>query len=280
MSHTEAREVATAAAAHSGVEIDEATSMEANTEISGLLANVWGVGPDDSPLKPALIRVASHLGCYVVAAYQPNGVMVGASFGMFAADGHLHSHITGVDPSRQGRGIGLALKLHQRVWALEHGIDRVSWTFDPLVARNAYFNIARLGVDVIDYHQDFYGEMQDEINAGDATDRLFVDWNLRSSRVEEAVAGTGVITEIDNLLTRVGVVVGIDGERPVFEQLSDEAGTVVVAVPPDIEGTRSRNPELAREWRMGVRAGLGDALRRGYRLTGVSRQGWYVLEKQ
>ena len=78
------------------------------------------------------------------------------------------------------RNVGYALKLHQRAWALQRGIATITWTFDPLVRRNAYFNLAKLGVRATRYLPNFYGAMQDPINAGDDTDRLLVDWDLAS----------------------------------------------------------------------------------------------------
>ena len=73
--------------------------------------------------------------------------------------------------TRRGRGhqVGHALKMHQRRWALERGLSTITWTFDPLVARNAYFNLAKLGATPVHYYEDFYGELGDELG-GDAPD--------------------------------------------------------------------------------------------------------------
>ena len=96
--------------------------------------------------------------------------------------GHRITARPGVRHEAVGRGIGAAMKLHQRLWCLEHGITRMSWTFDPLIARNAYFNIgARLGALPSEYHPDFYGQMRDGVNAGHASDRVFVEWDLTAA---------------------------------------------------------------------------------------------------
>ena len=79
---------------------------------------------------------------------------------------------------RTGKHVGLALKQHQRRWALGRGIMTIEWTFDPLVRRNAYFNLVKLGARVVGYEPAFYGAMHDAFNDGDDTDRAVVRWNL------------------------------------------------------------------------------------------------------
>ena len=136
------------------------------------MQDVWGMS---APLVTVeLLTAISHSGGYVAAAFDHDR-MVGASVG-FLADHHgepaLHSHVTGVSASMRHAGIGRAIKLHQRAWAAERGLAWITWTFDPLVRRNAWFNIALLGADVDAYLPSFYGEMTDAINAGDDSDRL------------------------------------------------------------------------------------------------------------
>src|SRR5262245_30448075 len=145
-------------------------------EAATLLDGIWGTG-DEHVVDPGTMRALAHVGGYVAGAYDGD-TLVGASVGFFAADGHLHSHVTGIAAEQQGRGIGRAVKLHQRDWALARGRTAISWTFDPLIARNAYFNLHSLGATVVDYLPDFYGAMDDGVNAGDATDRLYVVWAL------------------------------------------------------------------------------------------------------
>lgn len=89
---------------------------------------------------------------------------------------YLHSHLTGVREAYRGQGIGLLLKTRQRQWALEHGYRRLARTFDPLRARNAHFNIERLGVRVLAYRDDYYGSLMSRLNRSLATDRLVVEW--------------------------------------------------------------------------------------------------------
>jgi len=174
------------------VDVREVDRIDDLVAIERLFASIWRTDRDRPPVNTEVLRALSHTGCYVAAAWEGEARLVGASVGFLGAaaagagaaarDGlHLHSHITGVLPDAQGRHIGLALKLHQRQWCLDRGIEVVTWTFDPLVRRNAWFNLHRLGADVVEFHRDFYGAMTDGINAGQASDRCVVRWSLPSA---------------------------------------------------------------------------------------------------
>ena len=106
--------------------------------------------------------------------------MVGASIAFFGppAARSMHSHITGVLPGLQSHGLGRVLKRHQRDWAFARDVGHITWTFDPLVARNAHFNLRVLGARVTEYLVDHYGPMDDGVNRGDETDRVMVSWAL------------------------------------------------------------------------------------------------------
>ena len=174
---------------------------------------------------------------------------------------HLHSHMAGVLGDYRNRHIGTALKLHQRMWALDQGIDTIVWTFDPLVRRNARLNIGKLGVDVEGYEPNFYGSMTDAINAGDPTDRVFAWWRLASPRVHRAMA---------------------EGLAPIdTESLpSDGQDIRVVALPADIVALRGVDPSAALQWRLDVREGLMGAFAEGFTVIGVNNDGGYVLERE
>ena len=131
-----------------------------------------------------LLRAIGHAGGYVAGAFD-SGHIVGASFGFlarFEGEEALHSHVTGILPGVQHSGVGRAMKNHQRSWAAEQGLKWVTWTFDPLVRRNAWFNIEVLRAHVAEYLVDFYGPMTDSINAHDESDRLLVAWPTDPTR--------------------------------------------------------------------------------------------------
>src|SRR2546428_11867825 len=97
--------------------------------------------------------------------------------------------MAGVRPGLQDRGIGFLLKRAQRQEALERGLDRMVWTYDPLQSLNASFNLRKLGVTASRYYVDYYGEMPDAINRGLPSDRLVVDWRLREPAFATRLTG-------------------------------------------------------------------------------------------
>jgi predicted GNAT superfamily acetyltransferase len=144
-------------------------------------------------------------------------------------------------------GIGRAIKLHQRTWAIERGLDRITWTFDPLVRRNAWFNLAILGADVDAYLPSFYGEMSDAINAGDVSDRLLLAWDLSAPVPDTPRDGT------------------------------DLSNTELVPTPLDIVELRRCDPPAVAAWRSETRQALTSALDSGRRVLGFTRDGEYVI---
>lgn len=275
-----ANRAAQAAADRAGVEVVEVDEVDVLRALSELFATVWST-PDNPPLRPDLLRALSHAGNYVAGAFSGDR-LVGGSVGFFdrrrGALG-LHSHVTAVLPDALGRSVGFALKQHQRAWALARGVEVVTWTFDPLVRRNAYFNLTKLGAEIAAYHADFYGPLADGINAGDPTDRCEVTWPLAALRAVEAAEGRPSEPAAEALLARgAAVLLREDAEgRPAPE--NQEADVLLCRVPADIVALRASDPALAREWRLAVRERLGGALGAGWRATGMTRSGWYVLSR-
>ena len=227
---------------------------------------VWPAADGSTQVPGNLLRAMVHAGGYASAAYR-DGEPIGAALAFVGRhrteDGwheHLHSHMAAVLDEYRDQHIGTALKLHQREWALEHGIDTIVWTFDPLVRRNARVNLIKLGVEVDGFEVDFYGNMDDGINSGDPTDRLFAWWRLGTPRVFAALAGR---------------------LEPLDPFALEEAGREVLAisVPEDIVALRAADPAAAAQWRLDVREALLDAFADGYRIIGASVTGDYVLER-
>src|SRR5215467_28231 len=157
----------------------ELDTVEGLRGAADLFARIWEI-PAVPPMPHDVLRSLVHAGGRVHAAFR-DGRLVGAAVAVFSApaDAACYSLIAGVSPGAESRGIGLALKLAQRAWALRAGTSRMRWTFDPLLRRNAWFNLARLGAVGTEYLVDFYGEITDGVNDPE-TDRLAVTWNLRA----------------------------------------------------------------------------------------------------
>ncbi|GAB3495251.1 GNAT family N-acetyltransferase [Flexivirga lutea] len=273
-----AEEQATRAARAAGITVRTATGLNEITAVEELYEQIWR-SQDNAPIGTEMLRALSKAGNYIGVAHAGDAV-VGACVGFFAppSDRTLHSHIAGVLPRSARRGVGYALKLHQRAWALRRGIDVIEWTFDPLIARNAYFNLVKLGGRPAEYLPNFYGGMRDRINTGDDTDRLLLQWHLQEPAVVAACSTHWQplqVARLDGPGCAVALGRGTGGE-PVPGVT--EAPTLLVAVPPDVEQLRGSDPALATAWRFAVRDALGGLLARGARARAFTRDGWYVLE--
>ncbi len=268
---------AEAVARTAGVDIRLLDSVSELEAVRRLYERIWRTGENNPPVTADLLRAMTKAGSYVSGAFD-QGELVGACFGFFSppARGALHSHIAGVLARMQGRNVGFALKLHQRAWAMLRGVSEICWTYDPLIRRNAYFNIAKLAADPAEYLPNFYGPMDDDINRSDDTDRVLVRWRLESPDAEAACAGRPRVTEAG-----AGAAVALSvsaGGGPVAGRA--DARTVLIGVPDDIEALRESDPACAAEWRKAVRDVLGELLVEGARVRGFDRTGWYIVDRQ
>ncbi len=200
-------------------------------------------------ITPNLLQAMVHSGAYLSGAFIENKI-VGAAFAFPSTSGglHLHSHMTAVLEEYRDKGVGYALKIDQWNWAKKHKYSFLSWTFDPLVRRNAKLNIVKLGVDISAYHPNFYGEMPDALNAGDESDRLMVSWS----------------TDIDEPKAR---------ELITHTQPDD----VLIAIPEDIVAIRSRDQRESMKWRRLVREQFLTAFGKNGKVVGFSANNEYVV---
>ncbi|MDQ3489926.1 MAG: GNAT family N-acetyltransferase [Acidobacteriota bacterium] len=112
----------------------------------------------------------------------------------------FYSHMTAVHGDFQSFGIGANLKWAQRERALAEGVKFVKWTFEPVKARNAFFNLEKLGAVVSEYQANFYGTDYSTAHKqgggiGLDSDRLFAEWHLESVKVEKLAAGESFVEE-------------------------------------------------------------------------------------
>ena len=212
---------------------DHTWAMDAGTEIT-----------------PNLLQAMVHSGAYLSGAFI-DGNCVGAAFAFPATTGgpHLHSHMTAVLDKFRDKGIGYALKIDQYKWAKENNYKEITWTFDPLVARNAKLNLLKLGVDISAYYPNFYGDMPDELNAGDESDRVMASLK----------------------------VVG-DAPTPRTAISAPDKSAVLIAIPSDIVAIRVKDIAENLRWRREVRDKFVGVLARGGKVVGFSVNNEYVVQ--
>jgi predicted GNAT superfamily acetyltransferase len=213
-----------------------------------LQKEIWDYS--DHEIYPARIFLnVSRIGGHVLGAFAPDGPLAGFVVSIPAwRKGHrfYHSLLLGVSPEHENRGLGRMLKIEQRKAALRAGIDYIEWTFDPLRAKNAHFNIVRLGAIVRRYCPDYYGPVRSKLQRGLPSDRLIAEWPLRSPRVSRALAGKN--------------------PRSVRKTASAD-----VAIPLDLDALVARSPAQAHEWQSCVRASLQACFSRKLVITGFEK---------
>ena len=231
-----AGEEAGRAAASSGVVI---RSMFEPAELDAMRATIESVwGAEVVPPRNVLRGMALGGAGLMLALRQ--GEAIGFSLGWLGWHGgvHFHSHQVGVRTGVRGAGVGYALKLAQRAECLRNGIVEMRWTYDPLLATNASFNLLRLGARVVDFFPNCYGERQDTFNTGDITDRLEVSWRL---------------------------------DAPVGGDPVDPSGRDVIVVPPDYQQLRLDDPVKADRIRRATGERLSALFGASGGITGLGR---------
>ncbi len=202
---------------------------------------------------PDLIATARN-GGLVLGAFD-NNRLIGFSYAFIGRDSqgyYLYSHQTGVIEEEKYKGIGFQLKLAQMKWAIKQGFDRIKWTFDPLQSLNSYFNITKLGVIVREYHENFYGEMNDVINRNLPTDRAVAEWYIKSRRVELKIEGKLRIKSLSELKAYFEAI-RIDEKDKVPIDVNPsgrDSKIITIAIPRDINKIRDQDPNLALKWRL------------------------------
>lgn len=239
-------------AVHSPAELDK---------VRELMDDIWG--PAVVVPRNAL-RGLAIAGDFLLVA-ERGGQPVGFAMGFLGWEGgvHLHSHQVGVTKAARGQGVGLALKLAQRLTCLEHGVTEMRWTFDPLLWPNAMFNLHRLGARVLAFLPDCYGPRTDNFNTGERTDRLEVSWDLAGP------VGADYLDSGDGPLL-------VDPEPLPHRSRSLPVAGSVVTIPADYASLRSEDRTRAEAWRACVASALADAADAGLAVVGLSKEGYLI----
>jgi predicted GNAT superfamily acetyltransferase len=243
--------------------------------------NVWG---RDGETVPASVLLVSAKRGGILLGASPPGVasspLAGFVWSMpgVREDGkRTHwSHMLGVLPEYRQLRLGERLKWAQRDRALAQGADLVEWTFDPLQAANAHFNLQVLGGVGASYGVDIYGALAGQLHRGTPTDRLIVEWRIGEPHVRrryDARQSTGGSSRL--MVARSADV----ADAPAVIEVVERDGWVQVGalttardhrrlllpVPPRFLEMQHAATDLALAWRLAVREVMTDAFARGYR---------------
>ncbi len=271
------------------------------TAVEDLQRAVWP--GDETEIVPAhLLITAAHNGGLVLGAFDNVGanrdspLLVGFVFGFpgleSLPDGphpkHC-SHMMGVLPSHRDSGLGFALKRAQWQMVRHQGLSRITWTYDPLLSRNAQLNIAKLGAVCNTYLRSQYGDMRDGLNAGLPSDRFQVDWWIRTRRVERRLSkrsrGTLGLSQFQKAGTQLlyspvpranGLFQPPEGFSPPDDRLA------LAEIPADFMALKSADLALARDWRFFSREVFEACFAAGFLVTDfvfdrASERSYYVL---
>lgn len=254
------------------MELRELAGVSELRQCEGVQLSVWGEPTPE--VTTATLRAAVHAGALIAGAFE-EGELLGFAFGFPSyvdARVGLHAHLLAVLPQARGRGVGRALKWFQRDWCLARGLERVTWTFDPLQAKNAKLNLEHLGAHARSYLPDFYGPLGGTLNGDLPSDRLLAEWLLNAPHVAALAAG-----ETRPAAPKPSVVALLnDASEPQPCDISGVEGRLWLELPPAI--APQSDPERSLSWRLALRGVMQPLLERGFQVTRFVAGG-YVLEK-
>ena len=267
-------------------------SPEDMTLVEDLQRAVWH-GSETDVVPAHMLITAAHNGGVVIGALVSN-TLIGFVFGFpgleFVPDGprpkHC-SHMMGVHPAYRDSGVGFALKRAQWQMVRHQGLDHITWTYDPLLSRNAYLNLTKLGAVCNTYRHSEYGEMRDGLNAGLPSDRFQVDWWINTRRVERRLGkrarkplkldhfSQADLEPLYSLRAQAG-----GWARPPGHASPPEGKLALAEIPSEFEALKTADFALARDWRFFTREVFETAFAEGYIATDfIFDQGrsFYVL---
>ncbi len=266
--------------------------IEVARDIAGCAATVpiqEEVWSGDVAVPPQLMLAVAHNGGFVALGYADGDeAAAGFVFGFLGIrDYHFrhHSHMLAVREPYRGAGLATALKEAQRDHCLDQGIEIVGWTMDPLEARNAAFNFAKLGAYAREYDRDFYGAMPDKLNAGLPSDRIYVEWPIGHDRTYKRLRGEDRAPSLDDA-EREGIryVLRAEGDRPGTVAPAGDETHLLLEIPAGFQELKARDAALAAAWRMAAREAFESAFSRGYAavefLRSAGGRGAYLLVPQ
>ncbi len=267
------------------IQIRDLESIDEIRRVQELEKEVWAVDDRDS-VPVTLLIAAREAGSILLGAFDGER-LIGFAFGfpgLEHGEVSIHSHMTAVVPEYRNLNLGYQLKLAQRERTLAMGVRTITWTFDPLQARNAHFNFAKLGVICDRYKVEFYGRESTSFLHQNGTDRLWVSWLLDSDRVSERLdpASAAQISAPQTELLHC------EKDRAVRGNVTSalRAQSLGIQIPSEIAPIEEKDSSLAWEWRLATRWAFTECLQSGFFIEDYLRgsfpncPGTYVLRRR
>jgi predicted GNAT superfamily acetyltransferase len=275
-----------------GVTLRDLRVIDEFRAVVALEQQVWGAEATRDVVSVPMFVATVKCGAILIGAFTPAGEMVGFVYsfpGLSRGQVMQWSHMLGVVESHRGRGVGYALKRAQRERALAQGLELIEWTYDPLQAVNAHFNVTRLGAVVEEYAENVYGTSESPLHRGAPTDRFVAEWHLNAPHVERRLGDTtGVRVRGADVGTAVPLTtVAADGRWTRLTATTDPDTPherLLVDVPADYTAMLADAPALALEWRLATRSVFTRCFGLAYRVVDFlfdrdSRRGQYLLAR-
>jgi predicted GNAT superfamily acetyltransferase len=237
-------------------------TIEEFRQVVELERRIWEYADFADVVTVPVFIITVKRGAILIGAFDDRDRMIGFVYSLVGTRNGKPmqwSHMAGVVREHRGQGLGRELKLAQRERALAAGFDLIEWTFDPLQATNAHLNFRTLGVTCEEYAENIYGESSSVLHRGAPTDRLIVQWHLRSGNVERRLAGDTA-------------------------PIAAEAESGWIQIPAGFTEMLRDEPNVALEWRMRLREQFQTCFQNGYRAVDFERTdgggGRYLLTRR
>ncbi len=272
------------------IHIRDLDTLEDLSQLKVCEKEVWGMADEDT--LPLTVAIACRAAGNVFVGAFDQEKLIGFAFGFLGREHGsitLHSHMLGVLDAYRHLDLGSRLKQAQRDRALAMGVQEMTWTYDPLLSRNAHFNFSKLGVLSDSYKVNFYGAETSSVFHQNGTDRLWVRWMLNSRRVRDRLAGKSARAETLDALNLLAPLVRFDpsgkpGRADLAESLSRQR--VSIEIPGGISEVERADMGLARDWRETTRWAFLEAVKAGFfvaefcrSIRGEQGPGAYLLER-
>lgn len=247
------------------------TSIQDYRDCENVQRSAWGMS--ESLVIPLhVLRPINEKGGFLMNAYDVTEKPIGTTICILGKhDGKrvLYSHMTGVIPEFQSKGVGRMLKLKQRTYALKQGYDFICWTYDSMQSLNNWFNLNTLGAVTRKYHVNYYGELEDRVNEGLATDRFLAEWWIKSPRVRKRIRSLFGSSQFDELLVANPTKIESGIRVPSGKSSLKQSDTVLVEIPYNYDTLRDVNRRILIKWREQTRELYMRLFKSGYIATEV-----------